>query len=224
VSAARSARGGPVSLNRSTLRDQVLGVLRQRLVSGELEPGRLYSVTVLAAELGVSNSPVREAMLELQNLGLVEAVPNRGFHIVELTRKDREDVLQVRMMLEVPAMAQLAGRPELIGAFDEFHRIAQDMVDAARSSDVLAFMEGDRQFHLGLLGLLGNRQLVEVVALLRDRTRLFAVHAALRSAEEHLVLLEALKGGNADEAGEVMTTHLHHVLADWSGDAPEKKA
>ncbi|MTD14156.1 FCD domain-containing protein [Nakamurella sp. YIM 132087] len=211
-----------VRLGRTSLRDQALSVLRQRLVTGELRPGTIYSVTVLANELGVSNSPVREAMLELQNQGLVEAVRNRGFVVVNLSRQEREDVLEVRMMLEVPAMSRLAGRPELLAAYDRYSEIAQEILDSAREGDVLAFLDADRRFHLGLLGLLGNHQLVDVVGLLRDRTRLFgAAGDILRSAEEHLDLLRALKRGDAGTTTAVMTAHLHHVLGEWSGDQPQ---
>lgn len=210
-----------VRLNRTSLRDQALGVLRQRLVTGELRPGAIYSATVLANELGVSNSPVREAMLELQNRGLVEAVRNRGFVVVQLTPKEREDVLGVRMMLEVPAMAALAGRPELLAAYDLYNGIAQEILESAQAGDVLAFLDADRRFHLGLLELLGNRQLVDVVGLLRDRTRLFgAPDSILRSAQEHLDLLRVLKNGDVGGTTTVMTAHLHHVLGEWSGNNP----
>lgn len=213
---------GIVRLDRSSLRDQALRVLRQRLVTGALSPGHIYSVTALAAELGVSNSPVREAMLELQNQGLVEAVRNRGFCVVQLSRREREDVLEVRMMLEVPAMARLAGRDEFRHAHPQFEQVAREILEAARSGDVVAFLDADRRFHLGLLQLLGNQQLVDVVGLLRDRTRLFADRdTILRSAEEHVELLRVLLAGDADASAVVMTDHLKHVMRDWSGDQPE---
>jgi len=209
----------PVRIDRPSLRDQTLRVLRQRLVTGALVPGQLYSVTALAAELGVSNSPVREAMLELQNQGVVEAVRNRGFLVVQLSRKEREDVLQVRMMLEVPAMAQLAGRREYWDADPEFTEVAQEILAAAEADDVLAFLDADRRFHLGLLRLLGNEALVDVVALMRDRSRLFADRASiLRSAEEHVGILDALRRADPVAASQRMTEHLRHVTAEWSGD------
>ena len=210
-------------LDRPSLRDQALRVLRQRLVTGELRPGSIYSVTALAAELGVSNSPVREAMLELQNQGLVEAVRNRGFCVVQLTPEQRADVLEVRMMLEVPAMARLAGHPAFLAERERFEEIAQEIVRTARNDDVLEFLDADRRFHLGLLELLDNGQLVDVVGLLRDRTRLFADRATiLRSAQEHVVLLRTMASGDAERTAELMTEHLRHVLADWSGDSPAR--
>ncbi|MEH3077817.1 MAG: GntR family transcriptional regulator [Quadrisphaera sp.] len=216
------APGAGLQLVRPSLRDQTLRVLRQRLVTGALVPGRIYSVTALAAELGVSNSPVREAMLELQNQGLVEAVRNRGFCVVQLSRREREDILQVRMMLEVPAMAQLAGRQEYWRADAEFTRVAEEITQAAEANDLLAFLDADRRFHLGLLRLLGNEALVDVVALMRDRTRLFADHTSiLRSAAEHSGILDALRHADPVAASQRMTEHLHHVLDDWSGDPPQ---
>ena len=67
------------ALRRVSLREQALDVVRQALVSGEIKPGDIYSAAALAERLGVSNSPVREAMLTLVHEGLLEAVPNRGF-------------------------------------------------------------------------------------------------------------------------------------------------
>ncbi|MBF0817177.1 GntR family transcriptional regulator [Microbacterium paludicola] len=204
-------------IDRVSLRDQVVGIMRQRIVSGELRPGSIYSVSLLARELGVSNSPVREAMLELQNRGLVSAVPNRGFCVVKLTERERADVLEVRMMLEVPAMTRLAdaGMPAAIAGF---RPTADEIMAAADGGDIVAFLEADRRFHLGLTGLLGNAQLVETIGDLRDRTRLFADKSAvLRSAREHLDLLDLLENGNAKGAGRAMAAHLEHVLSDWKG-------
>ncbi|WP_432561386.1 GntR family transcriptional regulator [Kineococcus sp. SYSU DK003] len=200
-----------------SLRDQALEVLRQRLVSGELRPGEIYSVTALADELGVSNSPVREAMLDLQHAGLVEAVRNRGFRVVQLSERERLDVLEVRLMLEVPAMARLTGDHRLRAEKARFEAIAAEITAAAEAGSMVEFLQADRRFHLGLLGLLGNDELVSVVAGLRDRTRLLADPAAvLRSAQEHVALLEALAAADPQVSARLMREHLQHVREDWS--------
>jgi DNA-binding transcriptional MocR family regulator len=76
------------SLQRTSLRDQALAAIRHALVSGQIVPGVVYSASALAAELGVSNSPVREAMLALVDDGLMEVVPNRGYRPVALSAAD----------------------------------------------------------------------------------------------------------------------------------------
>jgi len=95
-------------LQQTNLRDQALEVLKLRLISGDLAPGQIYSAASLATELGVSNSPVREAMLTLVNQGLMEAVRNRGFRVVPLSEKERRNIYDLRLLVEIPSMARLA--------------------------------------------------------------------------------------------------------------------
>ena len=217
----------PVTSNtivRSSLRDQVLAELRQRLVSGRLEPGKIYSAQAVAAELGVSGSPVREAMLTLVNQDLMAPVRNRGFMVVEINDQNRVDILQMRLWLEVPAMAKLATEPDRIRPHESRLRdIAKEIVASARTRDVVAFLEQDRRFHLGLTDLLGNVILTETVGHLRDRTRLYGLDALsergslVSSAEEHLGILDAIAAGSVADTKRLMTGHLRHVLGDWAG-------
>ncbi|WP_394525472.1 GntR family transcriptional regulator [Paenarthrobacter nicotinovorans] len=211
---------------RSSLRDQVLAELRQRLVSGQLKAGELYSAQALAAELGVSGSPVREAMLTLVNQGLMEAVRNRGFRVIPPSDTDRKNVLQLRLWLEVPAMVRLATMSDVVEARrDEFMILADDIVAAARRGDLVQYLDSDREFHLGLLGLLGNANLVDIVGNLRDQTRLFGLQALhekgqlVASAEEHAEILTAMVKGDVVKTEELMIRHLDHVSGDWAGEA-----
>ena len=209
---------------RSSLRDQVLAELRQRLVSGRLEPGKIYSAQAVAAELGVSGSPVREAMLTLVNQDLMAPVRNRGFMVVEISEQDRVDILEMRLWLEVPAMAKLASEPDRVRADEQKLRdIAAGIVTAAETRDVVAFLDQDREFHLGLTARLGNSILTDTVGHLRDRTRLYGLDALsergslVSSAKEHLGILEAIASGSVADTERMMTAHLQHVLGDWAG-------
>ncbi len=84
--------------------------IRVRIVTGEFAAGEIYSAPALAAVLGVSATPVREAMLELTADGLVEVVPNRGFRVVEPSQHDLDEIFELRLMLEVPAAERAAER------------------------------------------------------------------------------------------------------------------
>src|SRR6516162_9889095 len=95
---------GTTSLERTSLRDRALTAIKQALITGQIVPGVVYSAASLAAELGVSNSPVREAMLALVDDGLMEAVPNRGYRAVALSPGDMAEIAQLRVFLEVPAV------------------------------------------------------------------------------------------------------------------------
>ncbi|MFT4271509.1 MAG: GntR family transcriptional regulator [Pantoea sp.] len=211
-------------LRQTNLRDQALSILKLRLLSGDLAPGKIYSASALAEELGVSNSPVREAMLTLVNQGLMEAVRNRGFRVLPFSDKERENVYELRMLLEIPSMMKLAGLKERIEPRkDEFAKIAADMVQFAETGDIAGYLEMDHQFHLGLLSLLENEPLVAIVENLRDQSRQYGLKALresgglVKSAEEHQPILDAMLAGNTELTGELMKSHLSHMVGDWAG-------
>jgi DNA-binding GntR family transcriptional regulator len=214
------------SLRRVSLREQALDVVRQALVSGEIKPGDIYSAAALAERLGVSNSPVREAMLTLVHEGLMEAVPNRGFRVVPLSNVDLDEVYQLRLLLEVPAMVQLTERG-IAAERDRLTALAEDIERAAADRDVIRFLETDRAFHLELLGLLGNRRLVSIVANLRDQTRLYGLKALAQqdklgaSAAEHRRLLAAIAAGDTEAVDRLTRAHLEHTRREWAGEQPE---
>ncbi len=213
-----------LQLRQTNLRDQALSILKLRLVSGDLVPGQIYSASALAEELGVSNSPVREAMLTLVNQGLMEAVRNRGFRVLPLSDKERQNIYQLRMLLEIPSMVKLASMQEKMQANqDKFARIAADMVKFAHEGDIVNYLEMDRQFHLGLLAILENDQLVSIVENLRDQSRQFGLKTLretgglIKSAEEHQPILDAMVKGDVALTEMLMTNHLNHLVGDWAG-------
>lgn len=203
-----------------TLRDQALVQLRSLLVSGVLKPGEVYSATAIAAELGVSHGPVREAMLALVNDGMMEVVRNRGYRVVTISRKDREDIAEIRTLLEVPSMMKLAGSPRVNERADEFAAIVDKFFAAAKAEDIVAFFDADREFHLGLLALLDNPRLTEFVGTLRDQTRQYGIYElAVRgeladSAQDHRNLLDALLAGDVEAVERLMLGHLQYLR--WS--------
>jgi DNA-binding GntR family transcriptional regulator len=208
-------------LKRSNLRDQALAVIRQALVAGEIRPGSIYSASGMATRLGTSNGPVREAMLTLVNQGVMEVVPNRGFRVTPVTDKDLDEVYQLRLMLEVPAVRQLAQRDTTDHA-EMLRGHARRCTQAAEDRDMTVFLEADRDFHLSLLGLLENGRLVQLVEMLRDQTRLYGLRTLAEEGKlvttslEHFGLLEAVLSGDPDKAAAEMARHLAHVRGDWA--------
>jgi len=214
-------------LSRPSLRDQALAVLRQAMVAGEIRPGEIHSAAALAQQLGVSSGPVREAMLTLVNQGLLEMVPNRGFRVPPVSDADLDEIYELRLMLEVPAVESLArstletGEPPA-DPLGLVRGHADRCEEAAEAGDVTAFLTADRDFHLGLLAWHGNKRLLAVVENLRDQTRLYGLqrladdHRLLESAREHFRLLEEVVSGRPEEARDRMVTHLAHTRGDWS--------
>ena len=208
---------------RVTLRDEASRRLRSDISAGLLQPATLYPIAEVAARLGVSITPVREALLELARDGLIEVVRNRGFRVREITDRDLAEIVEVRLLLEIPAVRKLAGT---IGPDDlaRLRTTAKATVDAARKGDLSAYMQGDKEFHLDLLGLTGNARLVAVVSRLRDETRLYGLgrlagsKALVDTTREHLQLLDALENGDADGAEQVLREHLSHIRGVWGRD------
>ncbi|MFC7405885.1 GntR family transcriptional regulator [Georgenia alba] len=215
-------------LARASLKDQALAVIRESMLAGDIRPGETYSAASMAARLGTSNGPVREAMLTLVEQGIMQVVPNVGFQVTPLTDADLDEIYDLRLMLEVPAMRRLAGQG-VAGRDAEAREHAERCARAAAEGDVRAFITADRDFHLTVLGLLGNARLTKFVETLRDQTRLYGLNLAgaekLRASAAELVeLLDALEARDADRAEAVMTSHLEQVRDEWIGPAPEEVA
>ncbi len=229
--AATEARGAerdfvvPVFGQRANLREQVTEVLRGAIITGAMPPGELYSAPALAERFGVSATPVREAMLDLAKEGLVEAVRNKGFRVTEPTDAELDDMTALRMLIEVPTCADIARRytPDWDGRIAELRVVAQEIIASAESGDLISYVEADRRFHLGLLELAGNGQLVAVVGQLRARSRLYGLDELARrgqlerSAAEHVQLLDLVQAGDAERAGELTRRHIGHVRGLWAG-------
>lgn len=204
-----------------SLRAQVATALRGALVSGQLKPGAVYSAPALAAQFGVSATPVREAMLDLAKEGLVEAVRNKGFRITVLDDRDLDELTEIRELLEIPTVAGLAGRLSSVD-ISSLRHVARRVEKYAATGDLIGYVEADRDFHLRLLSLAGNQHLVDLVGELRARARLYGLERLASqgdlddSAHEHTALLGLLASGDADGAERLMRQHLGHVRGIWA--------
>ncbi|EGX59008.1 gntR family regulator [Streptomyces zinciresistens K42] len=206
---------------RSSYRERVADALRAALIAGELRPGEVHSAPALAARFGVSATPVREAMLDLAKEGLVDTVPNKGFRVTAVSEKQLDEYNHIRALIEIPTVVGLAATADTV-SLEALRPAAREIVHAAVAGDLIAYVEADTRFHLGLLALAGNTHLVEVVRGLRGRSRLYGLTALveagrlLASAEEHLELLDALVARDEAAVREVMTRHLGHVRGLWA--------
>jgi len=213
--------GLPTIGERTSLRERVAESLRAALVSGRMVPGTTYSIPALAEQFGVSATPVREAMLDLVNEGIMSAVPNKGFRVVELSDAELDQITELRRLLEVPTVGDLAGAIDR-AAVRRLRALADAVSDAARRGDVVAYVEADRELHLALLAEAGNPRLVEIVGRLRDQSRLYGLEqlaaegVLVDSAAEHMRLIDALESGDRRAAERVMAHHLDHVRGIWA--------
>ncbi|GGI99318.1 GntR family transcriptional regulator [Streptomyces brasiliensis] len=206
---------------RSSYRERVADALRAALIAGELRPGEVYSAPSLAARFGVSATPVREAMLDLVKEGLVDTVPNKGFRVTAVSDEQLDEYTHIRALIEIPTVTELARTADRV-SLEALRPAAREIVTAAVAGDLIAYVEADTRFHLGLLALAGNAHLVEVVADLRGRSRLYGLTTLVKagrllsSAEEHLELLDALLDRDERAVRDIMTRHLGHVRGLWA--------
>ncbi len=219
----RAAPSSPSPQLRSvSLREQAREAVRTRILLGQIEPGQVESVINVAAALGVSITPVREAIMDLANLGMVEVIRNRGFRVPVLSDHDLDEIFRLRTMVEVPAMAEVAQVVDK-ASLPRFRQLAEQITDAARDGDLSAFLELDRQFHLGLLELLGNHRLVALVGQLRDQARMQGLQRLAdrgeltHSGEEHIAIVDAIESGDAELTAELVRKHLTHSRGIWAG-------
>lgn len=198
----------PTSLTERTI-EEVRGGIR----NGTFVPGELYSVYQLADRLGVSRSPVREALLRLAETGMVSIEKNRGFRVVLPGARELAEIMAVRLALEVPAAARAARRagPADRAALESERESMQQAVRAGNEGD---FLLHDQRLHSVLLNLAGNSHVIRIIDNLRDATRLVGM-STIRTARslddvhaEHLPILTAVEHGDPTAAAEAMRHHL----------------
>jgi DNA-binding GntR family transcriptional regulator len=213
---------------RRNLRDEALSTLQAAIVAGQLRPGVVYSAPTLAGQLGMSATPVREAMLELVREGLVETVPNKGFRVVELSDTELDELTEIRLLVEVPSVGRVAARGVSVSEQAALRRYAGEIERAARRRDLIAHNRADLEFHTALVALLGNHALTDLVRSLRTRSRLYgqaalaAADALAPSSHEHVDLLDLVVAGDRRGAEKLMRQHIGHVRGSWASGVPPR--
>lgn len=205
------------------LRDEVERMVSTAIITGELAPGTLVSVPSLAAQFAVSATPVREAMVNLQKRGFVEPVRNKGFRVTEVSERDLREVAVLRAWIEAPAMREVAAvfpRERI----SEFRAMADSIVRAVDEGDLGCHVDADVAFHRGVLALLGNRRLLEVVDSLRQQSRMVGLAAQLdtpelrQSATEHHLMLDRFMDHDGPGVEELVRSHILRGAPEPVGD------
>lgn len=196
--------------SRETLATRALEELRSAIVDGRLAPGERFSVAQLAQLLGVSRTPVREALLQLERQGVVRFERNRGVRVLETSAHDVQEVFEMRLLLEVPATRRACARLR----DDELQALERELAGMAAADEEAPFMAHDARFHELLLAAAGNRRLITTVRSLRDHVRLEVGTTVGRSRDldailgEHRVIMAALRERDAEAAAAAMRDHL----------------
>ena len=150
------------------LRDVVFNTLRQAILRGEMEPGERLMEIQLAQKLGVSRTPIREAIRKLELEGLVIMIPRKGAEVAHITEKDMRDVLEVRCTLEELAVALACKNvtPERIMDLRAANKVFES---AIVSKDVVNIVDADVQFHDTIYAMTDNDRLIQIINKLREQ-------------------------------------------------------
>ncbi len=199
-------------LQRTDLRSSAKAVILERIASGAYAPGQRLIETRIAAELGVSQAPVREALRDLEQLGLVVHECNRGCSVRQVSSAELAEAYPVRAALESLAAREAAVRitdEEL----DDLARYYDAMIVAADAHDPLAQTRANVQFHATIVRAAHNATLERLWSQLEPMARTYLTtvhpHADLGAlARRHLPVLEALRDRDPDRAGDALGRHL----------------
>jgi DNA-binding GntR family transcriptional regulator len=187
--------------------------IRNSILSGDWKIGELYNEKAIAADLGISRTPVREALLELASQGLIVFLPRKGLMVNRFTRCDVDEIFELRKAVELAAVEKITRALPLFDLFEIEESLLKQR-KAANEKDYPVYMEADRLFHTRFSELTNNRRLIAILENLRDMIHMMGYKAlslegrALEVIEEHQAIFEAVKKGNVEEARRAMENHL----------------
>ena len=195
------------------LRVQVYTALRDAILSGKLRPGERIVEDRICTELGVSRSPLREALRKLEGEGLISILPRRGAVVTELTPRDQLDLFAVREALEGLA-ANLAASYITDAEVAELEDVCQAMEKCIKARDMAAVVALNTQFHELVAKASRNRWLREFILSIRAQARrlyrssLDRPDRAMESLEEHRLIVDSIKAGDGARAEALARQHV----------------
>jgi DNA-binding GntR family transcriptional regulator len=193
-----------IESGQRTLRGQAYDILKRQLLSGELRPGERVNEVVMAARLGISRGPLREAIRNLEQEGLLTAAPHRGTFVRQLTEEEAAELQEVRLALETAAACRLALRftPEAKALLEE--RLVHLSALHQDDSTLAERMAADLAFHEAICEASGNETLLATWRSLIGRITIMVVNVGaqrmsqLQDADAHRPLLDAIASGDPE--------------------------
>ena len=202
-----------IAVARDSSVEMAYKAIRQRILDNVYPAGHRALEQEYADELGLSRTPVREALLKLAGEGLVEVIPRHGTRVLPVSTEDMREIYQMLTALE-PMAAELVANKKLPAAdLKPLIEASRDMSAALKAENLDAWAEADERYHRLLIALAGNRLLADTVQGLWDRAhRARMVTLRLRpkpmhSTAEHNAIVEAIRAGDAKQAARLYRAH-----------------
>jgi DNA-binding GntR family transcriptional regulator len=220
----------PSHLRQQSLAAKVFGIVRNAIVLGEFAPGSLHSVQEIAEKLNISRTPVREALLKLEEQGMISFERNRGARILETNVHDLEEIFSLRVLLEVPS-AYRAAKWATPGDIKKLRQTLDEVESAYRttSTNARAHLEPDARFHRAIALISGSRRLAGILDNLFDQQMIANgtsggfTRAMADIAQDHKRIYEAIAARDPPAAAAAMRDHLivssRALVAKETGDA-----
>lgn len=204
-----------------SLRELALEHLRSQIVDGTLKMGRALSERSISDDLGVSKSPVREALAQLRDEGLVTIEPQKGARVFTLSKHEVEQICDFRQAIETAAFEiALARNPNSLA--EDMKKIVQDMAEARQKGDEATYLKLDTAFHQLIFQHCENKYLsasysryVGKIAALRTHLSALPQHTQL-SFEEHVQLAEAVEKGDMTNIRRLLAEHIDRTRQAYS--------
>lgn len=209
-----------IDLDAMTASDSVYTSLRKMIIDRELVSGQKLSEVALTQKLGVSRTPIREALRRLAADGFVNIVPKCGARVARMKREDIEDMYELRAHLEGWAAYRAAGRITPLTAARLEEKIAEEEIIFAER-DLERYIEVNRAFHMLIAEASGNKSLAEYIAQIHERT--FVCMVLIETSfdfddptlEDHREIVRCLKAGDAETAMDLSEKHVMASLLDF---------
>ena len=198
-----------------SMQEIAFNAIKQAIMRNELSPGEIYSEQAVAKEMGMSKTPVHQALLELENKGFVKILPRKGFKVNALSAKNIRDMFELRRALE--RMVILKITPKLTA--DDIQELDGIIQQIERNRDPIDFQKYDRAFHRHLASLSNNTYIINALNTVWDlsdwvgATILYDWDGFSQAAGEHLAVYEYLTAGEAEKAAAAMERHLNGTEA-----------
>lgn len=210
-------RLSPVNLDSyKPLRELVLEAIREAIINGVLKPRERLMEIQLADELGVSRTPIREALRKLELEGFIVMVPRKGAYVSDISFKDIADVFEIRAALEGLASA-LAAERITDEELEEMERLLVEKVEAINSNDMERLVEVDTKFHETIYKASRNQRLFTIINNLREQIQRFRAQSLShpgrmkQSLDEHRSIVEAIQSRDAAIARQAAQDHIENA-------------
>ena len=195
------------------LRDVVFNTLRQAILTGELKPGERLMEIHLANRLGVSRTPIREAIRKLELEGLVTMIPRRGAEVAQITEKSMKDVLEVRRTLDALS-AELACERISKEEEDALLKACQDFEEAVKTKDAIIIAKADVALHDIIAAATGNQRLIQLINNLAEQMYRYRFEYIKDTSQheqiikEHRIIYESIVNKDKEAASNMAKTHI----------------